>query len=91
MAFSNRTNIVGFVLGLVGALLDFASAYLIIAQSVTMTQNGMGMTVTEYTDASAVIWGVGIAALGIILIVTAFVSISSFGRNMMATIGQNSC
>ena len=88
MKFSNSSNVTGFIFGLAGALLDFASAYLIIAQSVTMTQNGMGMTLTEYTNPSGIIWGVGLAALGIVLIVTAFVSLSSLSRKRMVTIGR---
>ena len=81
------TNLTGFVLAIVGALLDFASAYLILSGSVTMVQNGMGMNSVQVMSDSAIIWGVGIFVFGVVLIITAYLSISNYGRIRMRTVG----
>lgn len=84
--FSNRRSLAGFVLAIAGALLDFASTYLIFMQSETKMQSVMGLPATPMNN-SAIIWGVSLTILGAVLVVTAFASISSFGRNNMPTIG----
>lgn len=75
----------GVFLGLAGALLDFYSGYQILTASAMMT-NEMGMTVTQYTP-SGLAWGVGLSALGVMLLVTAIATVTSLGMRHMKSIG----
>jgi hypothetical protein len=77
---SKAIALVGLALALIGAALDFYSSYEIMSYP-TMT---VGMA--EGT-LSATIWGVGLAALGVLLVATAAASFSSFGADRMALFG----
>lgn len=81
----NRTAYLGLSLGLVGALLDFSTGYLILTQAM-MTTNEMGVNMTEY-NSSALAWGIAIFVLGAILLVTAIASVSSVGKRRMDLFG----
>ena len=81
----NRTTLAGFILGFSGAFLDFSSGYLILTQS-SMTIDTMGVSMTEY-NYSTLAWGIGVSSLGAVLIVTAIVSVSSFGKTRMGVFG----
>ncbi len=79
------TKSTGFVLGIAGAFLDFSAGYLLLTQSMTTT-NDMGVTNVEY-NASTISWGVGIIALGAVLLITALVSVSTIGIKRMRFMG----
>lgn len=66
-------HLAGVVLGLAGALLDFASGYLL------MTQGGMAR--------ANMVWGVGIFALGLVLAATALASVYLAGAGQMGGFG----
>jgi hypothetical protein len=74
-------GLLGVFLGLAGALLDFYSGFQILSQPVI--PGGMGMLQNGYTLA----WGVGILALGAVLLVTAAASATSSGMHQMKTFG----
>jgi hypothetical protein len=78
-------GIVGVFLAVAGALLDFYSGYLILAQS-AMTTNDIGMVIPQYAP-SALGWGAGILVLGVVLLVTALAIVTSFGMGRMKTLG----
>lgn len=69
----------GFVLGLVGGLLDFYSAYQFIA-------GGMGGSAMQYTS-SGMAWGAGVAVLGVVVVTSAAVSVTPFGAEHMRAFG----
>ncbi|HZW84855.1 MAG TPA: hypothetical protein VFE91_03000 [Nitrososphaerales archaeon] len=71
--------VLGVVLGLAGALLDFYSGYLIL------TQSGMGGMLGGTVTGLA--WGVGISVLGVMLLVTAVASTMPVGRQRMKAFG----
>ncbi len=71
----NRTLSFSFILGIVGALIDFSTGYLLLSES-TMTTNDMGVTLTSY-NTFAIAWGIGISVLGIALVLTAVANIFS--------------
>ena len=62
-------GIVGVALGLGGAVLDWYSGYILIANS-SMTPGGMGVA---QSSGPGLVWGVGVVALGLVLAVTAAV------------------
>lgn len=66
----------GVALGAAGSLLDFYSAYLLLAHS-TMVSGGMAAV--DQGD----VWGAGIAMLGVVLLVTALAAAASSGSRMM--------
>jgi hypothetical protein len=72
----------GFALGVVGAILDFYSGYLVLGQSST---NDMGMVVVQ--SSSALAWGVGLFILGALLAITAFASVTSLGVRIGKSFG----
>lgn len=78
-------RLVGVFLALTGAFLDFYSGYQILTQS-AMVNNEMGMVLAQYTT-SGLAWGVGLLALGAVLLVTALASATSLGTNHMRTLG----
>jgi hypothetical protein len=80
-----RITLAGFILGLAGAFLDFSSGYLILTQS-KMSVDTMGVMMTEYNSTSLA-WGIGLAALGALLIATSFASVSSLGIARMRIFG----
>ena len=71
----------GVFLGLAGAILDFYSGYQILSQPVI--PGGIGMGQNAYTLG----WGIGILALGAVLLVTAAASATSSGVHRMKTFG----
>lgn len=71
----NGVGLLGILLAIGGALLDFYSGYQILAQSATT--NDPGMMVTQYSP-SVLAWGVGITVLGGVLLVTALAAGISF-------------
>lgn len=73
----------GIVIGFAGALLDFYSGYLLLAQSSGTGEMG-AMTVSNW---AALIWGVGIIALGIVLAVTSAALVFGSGPNRMKDFG----
>jgi len=81
----NHITLTGLILGFAGAVLDFSSGYLIFVQS-KITTNTMGVSVTGY-NSFAVVWGVGLFALGGLLIITTVASVSSFGNMRMQFFG----
>jgi len=72
----------GVVFGFAGALLDFYSAYLLLTGSAGMT--GMQMTTQS---GSGFTWGIGVAALGLLLAATALAAVLRFGAGRMADFG----
>ena len=81
----NRTMLVGMVLGFAGAALDFISGYSVGSQSM-MTVDDMGIKSTAY-NTSALGWGIGISALGVVLLITAVASATKFGSARMGLFG----
>ena len=73
--------LVGVVLGVLGAALDFYSAYRLAAPEIS-TMGGM----PAYSS-SGTAWGVGLAALGVLLLVTAAAGASSLGEGRMGLFG----
>lgn len=81
MAKNSKTiALVGLALALIGAALDFYSSYEIMSYPAMMVGMAEGTL-------SATIWGVGLAALGVLLVATAAASFSSFGADRMALFG----
>ena len=78
-------TMLGAVLGLVGAGVDFVSGYLILANS-TVTTSSMGVSMTAYS-ARAVGWGVGLFLFGAVLVVSALALVSSVGMKRMGLFG----
>ena len=78
-AGSSDRRPLGFALGVAGALLDFYSAYQLLVQP-EMDTSVMG---ASSNGGTAVVWGVGIAALGAVLAVTAILTILSVGIRSM--------
>lgn len=76
----------GFVLGILGSVLDFTSGYLILS-NVMITTNEMGMMITSYSS-SNLAWSIGLFALGALLLLTSLASISSIGRTRMNLFGM---
>lgn len=83
-ASSPDHRLLGFALGVAGAMLDFYSAYLLLAQP-GMSPNGMEAAASS--GGTAVVWGVGLAALGAVLAVTAILSINMVGIRSMKDSG----
>jgi hypothetical protein len=81
----NRTALLGFILGLVGAAVDFASGYLVLSH--TVSTNTMGEMMVEYS-LSELLWGVGLFALGALLVATSLISVSSVGLGRMGLFGD---
>ena len=75
----------GAALGLVGASIDFISGYLILATSM-VTTNSMGVSMTTYSSGE-VAWGIGLVALGAVLVFSALATVSSIGMNRMGLFG----
>jgi hypothetical protein len=73
----------GLVLGLVGAVLDFYSAYLLYTAN-PMVLNEQGMAVQS---SAGVVWGFGIAALGVVLAVTVVGAVLTKGLDRMKDFG----
>ena len=72
----------GIILGLAGALLDFYSGYTLLAVP-AMGVNEMGVT----QGTPGVVWGFGVVALGVVLLVTTLASIASRGARRMGDFG----
>jgi len=81
----NGVGLLGILLAIGGALLDFYSGYQILAQS-AMTTNDMGTMVTQCTP-SALAWGAGIIALGGVLLISALAMGISFRIRRMKASG----
>ncbi|MFI5421794.1 MAG: hypothetical protein ACHQ1H_12565 [Nitrososphaerales archaeon] len=81
----NSIAVSGIILSAAGALLDFFAGYLILSQS-TITTMEMGVTMSHY-NSNALVWGVGISLLGVILVVTEIVSLTSIGMGRMNIFG----
>lgn len=79
------TTLLGSVLGLVGAGIDFISGYLILANSM-VTTNNMGVSMTAFSP-GAVAWGIGLVSLGVVLVLSALALVSSIGMNRMGPFG----
>jgi hypothetical protein len=75
-----QTNaaVVGLVLAVLGAALDFYSSYQIVSYPT------MGMMEPSQ---SATVWGVGLATLGVLLLITAIAGVTSFAVGRMALLG----
>lgn len=80
-----NTSVAGVLLGLAGALLDYASGYLALTHSM-MSVNEMGNMVSSYSS-SGLGWSIGLFALGTLLLVTAVASISKAGMDHMDLFG----
>jgi hypothetical protein len=80
-----RSTFLGVVLAFAGAALDFFSSYQFVIQS-RMTQNDMGVIMVEY-DASSLEWGVGLSALGALLLGTALLNFTGLGMRKMHLFG----
>jgi len=74
------TNValVGSVLAILGAALDFYSSYQIMSYPTT------GMMESSQ---AATVWGVGLASLGVLLLIMAVAGVSSLGAGRMALFG----
>jgi hypothetical protein len=76
----------GLVLGIIGAILDFYSGSAFLSMSMSTTTM-MGVTTTHY-NGSAQYWGIFLLFLGIALLLTAGISITSYGLRQMALFGM---
>ncbi len=77
--------VIGFVLSLIGAILDFSAGTLIVRGSSSMSMGGeMGM---EAMGAAAVFWPILLYSLGVILIVTGLLGITKIGMGRMRLFG----
>lgn len=77
------TWVVGVLLGFAGAVLDFYSGYVILAQSWMV--NDMGIF-TGYTS-TGLAWGIGVVSLGVVLAITSM-AVMFYGRmNRMGDFG----
>lgn len=74
----------GVVLGLAGAALDFYSGYQVVVQS--SVPSAMGMA--ESYSSSGLAWGIGLAALGVVLVVTSLAALSPGARQRMGAFGK---
>lgn len=83
----NLRSIVGLVLSLAGAALDFSTGYLILQNQLMTTTDNMGMVVTQY-NASSLFWGLGLLALGVLLIATGFLSLTAIRMKRMGLFGS---
>ena len=72
-------GMVGPILGLAGALLDFYSGYLLLVQST------MGMM--AQSNNSGLVWGIGITAFGVVLVATIIGTGLTRGARKMAYFG----
>jgi hypothetical protein len=81
----NRIAFLGVVLGLVGAFLDFSSGYFFLTQSMVSSID-MGVITNTY-NSSALAWGIGIFAFGLVLVITALPIISRTNMTRMPLIG----
>ena len=80
------SSLVGLVLGLVGALLDFYSAYQALSyQSGTAPGSVMPMVQNPPPE---IVWGVAMAALGAAVLVTALAGVSRLGVGHMSAFGS---
>jgi len=75
----------GACLGIAGALLDFYSGSSFLSMSMSSTTM-MGVTTTHY-NAAAQAWGTFLVILGIVLALTAVLSITSLGMMRMPLFG----
>jgi hypothetical protein len=80
-----RILVIGFILGIIGALLDFYSGYSFFVTS-EVTMSSMGVTTVQYNN-SSIAWGGIFVVLGVTLICTAVVNISSRGMGRMSLFG----
>lgn len=75
----------GFVLSLVGAILDFSAGTLIVRGSSSMSTGGeMGM---QPTGVAAVFWPILLYSLGAILIATGLLGMTKIGMGRMRLFG----
>ena len=82
----NLRSLVGLVLSLAGAVLDFLSGYLILGNQSMTTTNDMGMAVTQH-NAGALPWGLALLVLGALLVATGVLGASSLGLRRMTMFG----
>jgi len=80
-----RILVIGFILGIAGALLDFYSSYSFFMAS-EVTTSSMGVTIMRYNN-SSIGWGVVFAVLAAGLACTAVANISSVGMRRMSLFG----
>ena len=83
MGLRSATWVAGVLLGFVGAIIDFYSTYLILNQSQTVNEMGMA---AGYTSAGLA-WGIGIAVLGVVLVVTSAALLFPLRMNRMGDFG----
>jgi hypothetical protein len=72
----------GVLVGFAGAALDFYSGYLLLAQS-----PGSGEMGVLESNWAALIWGVGVGALGVVLAVTSAALVFGSGQRRMKDFG----
>ena len=80
-----RILVIGFILAIAGAVLDFNSSYSFFMGS-EVTTSSMGVTIMRYNN-SSIDWGVVFAVLGAALTCTAVANISSVGMRRMSLFG----
>ena len=73
------------VLGVLGAALDFNSGYLFLSQSI-MTTNDMGVMTSHY-NMPVFDWGVVLVLLGLLVLGTSLISVTSSGMQRMRSFG----
>jgi len=82
---ASNLAVVGFVLALVGAILDFSAGTLIVRSSSSMSMiDEMGMSVTV---AGTVAWPIFLYSLGVILVATGLLGITKIGMRRMRLFG----
>ena len=81
----NNVLILGFILGIAGAILDFYSSFFFLSDATSRTVM-MGITSVHY-NSTAEAWGISFAILGLLLLITAIASVSSFGMGRMSLFG----
>lgn len=80
-----NTTTTGFLLGLVGSILDLTSGYRILSQAMIRT-NEMGMMSSTYS-LSNLVWSISLFVLGAFLLITSLASISQAGLARMHLFG----
>ena len=82
---ASNLAVIGFVLSLVGAILDFSAGTLIVRGSSTMSMGGeMGM---QTMVNASVFWPILLYSLGVILIVTGLLGITKIAIGRMGLFG----
>lgn len=85
MSRTTGPRLLGIMLGFVGAALDFFSGYVLLQASVNFVNGGMGLA-TQGTTGT--VWGIGVVALGLVLLATTIAALIPSGIPKMGDFGS---